>query len=78
MQSQIHDALAYCRYEFDRCARTVAASKALRDVLSFRRTTLLLERSKNLRIRKKLTRDREILAQLRRVLVHGRTAKFLV
>lgn len=78
MQPQIHDALAYCRYEYERCARTVAASKALRDVLSVRRTTLLLERSKNLRIRKKLTQDREALAQQRRILTHGRTAKFLV
>lgn len=78
MQSLIHDALAFCRYEHDRCAHTVDVSKALRDVLFRRRTRLLLERSRNLRIRKKLLQAREVLAQQRRILAHGRTAKYLV
>ena len=78
MRPEIHDALAYCRYEQDRCAYSISVSKALRELLSQRLALMVLERSKNARIRKKLIEDRVKLAQHSRVLVHGRSAKYLV
>ncbi len=78
MPSQIHDALAYCRYESDRCAYTVKANRSLRDLLSRRLTLLVLQRAKNIRIRRKLVEDREALSQQRRMLLHGRSARYVV
>ena len=78
MRTQVHDAIAYCRYQQDRCNRSVDRSRSLRDALSQRLTLLLLQRSKNIRIRRKLIEDREKLAQQRRVFLHGRTAKYIV
>jgi hypothetical protein len=78
MPSEVHDAVAFCRYESDRCIHSVKVSKALRGQLYLRLTLLLLQRAKNLRIRKKLVEDRKLLGQQLRILEHGRTAKFVI
>ncbi len=78
MVSKVHDALAYCRYEYDRCAHTVNVSKSLRETLSQRLTLLVLQRSKNIRIRRKMIEDREKLAQQHRIFLHGRSARYIV
>ena len=78
MRPVVHDALAYCRYEHDRCARTLSVSQTLSAELSRRLTLLTLQLARNVRIRRIFAKELEVLAQQRRVLNHGASAKYVI